>query len=293
MCRTTFKPKSHGFAFTNFWKFEEAERLHIHDVFIAYFTRRRILGPIGALLAPPIVQLLRGQLERHLSPHYGLCGGMCFTALDFYLHGNGLSLPRGQHANDQPAPGTSLRRYIWERQLDSIVSDAVKFLVWLVVLNYVPTVWPFRGGARWLLARSRQEWKKLRASVDAGKPMVIGLTRVTKRVYDNHQVLAIGYGELDETRATIIVYDPNCPDNESTIEIEFEEQQLSGRESCGADVPLRGFFCEAYSPFDPREAVEANASATRAAASGSNDTVARMSASTSGAKRAANALASI
>jgi hypothetical protein len=274
MRRTTFKPESHGFAFINLWKFEEAERLHIHDVFIAYFARRRILGSIGALLAPPVVRLLRGQLERHLSPHYGLCGGMCFAALDYHLYGGGLSLPRGQHANDQPAPGTSLRRYIWERQLDSIVSDAAKFLVWLVVLNYVPSVWPFRGGARWLLARSRREWRKLRASVDAGRPVVIGLTRVTKRVYDNHQVLAIGYRELDETRATIIVYDPNCPDNESTIDIEFEEQQLNGRESCGADAPLRGFFCEAYSPLDPREVVEVNASVTRAAVSGSRDTVA-------------------
>lgn len=274
MRRTAFKPEPHGFAFANLWKFEEAERLHIHDVFIAYFTRRRILGPIGALLAPPVVRLLRGQLERHLSPHYGLCGGMCFSALDYHLHGGGLSLPRGQHANDQPAPGTSLRRYIWERQLDSLVSDAVKFLAWLVVLNYVPSVWPFRGGARWLLVRSKREWGKLRASVDAGKPVVIGLTRATKRVYDNHQVLAVGYREVDETRVTIIVYDPNCPDRESTIDIEFEEQQLNGSESCGGDAPLRGFFCEAYSPFDPREVVVANASATRATVSGSRGTVA-------------------
>jgi hypothetical protein len=274
MRRTTFKSEVHGFAFTNFWKFEEAERLHIQDVFIAYVTRRRILGPIGALLAPPIVRLLRGQLERHLSPHYGLCGGMCFAALDYYLHGGGLSLPRGQHANDQPAPGTGLRRYIWERQLDSLVSDAVKFLAWLVILNYVPSVWPFRGGARWLLARSKREWGKLRASMDAGKPVVIGLTRVTKRVYDNHQVLAIGYSEVDETRVMITVYDPNCPDSESTIDIVFEEQQLNGRESCGGDAPLRGFFCESYSPFDPRETVGVNGSATDTAVSDSGGMVA-------------------
>jgi hypothetical protein len=110
--------------------------------------------------------------------------------------------------------------------------------------------------------------------LDAGKPVVIGLTRVTKRVYDNHQVLAIGYREVDKTRATIIIYDPNCPDSESTIDIEFEEQQLNGRESCGGDAPLRGFFCESYSPFDPREFVVANGSAARATVPGSGDTVA-------------------
>ena len=110
--------------------------------------------------------------------------------------------------------------------------------------------------------------------MDAGKPVVIGLTRATKRVYDNHQVLAVGYREVDETRVTIIVYDPNCPDRESTIDIEFEEQQLNGSESCGGDAPLRGFFCEAYSPFDPREVVVTNASATGATVSGSRGTVA-------------------
>ena len=256
MPRTAFDAQVHGFAFANTWKFEEVERQHIHNHFIAYFVRRRILGPVGGLLAPPVVRALRGQLECHLTPQYGLCGGMCFTALDFYLHGAGLPLPRGQRANDQPAPGLRLRRYIWKRQLDSLVSDAARFLVWLVVLNYVPSAWPFRGGTRGLLVRSRREWKKLKASVDAGKPVSIGLVRTTKNVYENHQVLAIGYDEIDEAHGTIILYDPNCPDRESMIRIEFGEQQLDGQESCYPETSLRGFFCEAYSPSDPTEATE-------------------------------------
>ena len=254
MPRTAFDPHVHGFAFVNSWTFDDAERRHLPNHFLAYI-RHTILRPVGALLVR--IPALRKQLESHLSPVYGLCGGMCFAALDSYLSRPGLSVPRGQGANDQPAPGTRLHSYIWRRQLDSLVSDAVRFLTWLIFLNYVPSAWPFRGGTRWLLARSKKEWQKLKASVDRGEPASIGLMRDAKNVYDNHQVLVIGYDEVDETHDTLTLYDPNCPGQESTIRIEFGEQLLDGRESCGAEAPppLRGFFCEAYKYCDPGEAV--------------------------------------
>jgi hypothetical protein len=254
--RTSFDPQVHGFAFANSWKLEGAERQHIYGDFIAYFVQRRLLGPLGAWLAPFVVRSLRGQLERHLTPQYGLCGGMCFAALDFYVREGAPPFPRGQHASDNPAPGTPLRRYIWKRQLDSLVSDGARFLIWLVILNYVPSGWPFRGGPRWLLARSKREWGKLKASVDEGRPVLIGLVRATGNVYENHQVLAIGYEEADEANGAIILYDPNCPDRASIISIRFGAQQLDGQESCSADAPLRGFFCETYSPSEPAEALE-------------------------------------
>ena len=260
MVRTDFSSKMHGFAFANTWKLQEGERQHIHEQFIAYFVGRRFLGLLGVLLAPPIIRLLRRWLIRHLSPVYGLCGGMCFAALDFYLHGYDLSPFRGQSPDDHPAHGTDLRRYIWDRQLDSLVSDGARFLIWLVLLSYVPTVWPFRGGTRWLLTQSRREWIKLKTYLDAGKPVPIGLTRATRNVFENHQVLAVGYKETDNVHGTIFVYDPNCPDTESSIHLEFGLQALNGRESCRTEAPLRGFFCETYSPSDPSEVIVAGAS---------------------------------
>ena len=92
--------------------------------------------------------------------------------------------------------------------------------------------------------------------MDDGEPVPIGLVRATKNVYDNHQVLAIGYDVLDQTRVTLHLYDPNCPDIKSTIQIRFGEQSLEGRESCGEAALLRGFFCERYTPANPGAALE-------------------------------------
>ena len=80
--------------------------------------------------------------------------------------------------------------------------------------------------------------------------MPIGLVRDAGNVYDNHQVLAIGYDE-DADGGMIYLYDPNCPDLESTIHITFGEHQLTGEESCGSSPVLLGFFCESYKPLDP------------------------------------------
>jgi len=277
MPRTAFNPQVHGFAFANSWEFEGEERTHLRRVSARYLPLGIVFGAmlcgpvgviliplgvvgvvtfglVGALLIPLGIVMARRLLERHLAPGYGLCGGMCFAALDFF-HANHPP-PRGENANDQPAPGTRLRSYIWRRQLRSLFSDGARFMVWLISLNYAPQAWPFLGGGGWLLARSRKEWQKLKVSVDGGRPVPIGLVRAAKRVYDNHQVLAIGYEETGEAHGTIYVYDPNCPDRESTIDIQFGPQTFDGQESCGGGPPLRGFFCEAYRPSDPMGAVE-------------------------------------
>ncbi len=252
--RTGFDPRVHGFAFANRWTLDEVERRDLSDQFATHLIRRGLLGPLGPLIIPPVVRLLRGSLERHLAPGYGLCGGMCFVVLDFYRAG--LPLPRGASPDDHPPPGTRLRSYIWQRQLDSLVDDGARFVAWLVRLNYVPHAWPLRGGRAWLLARSREEWRKLKAGLDAGRPLPIGLVRKTDNVYDNHQVLAVGYEETDGAQGIIHVYDPNCPDADSVIHLDFGRRALHGHESCGQGPSLRGFFCETYAPQDPAGIVE-------------------------------------
>ena len=253
--RTAFDPQGQGFAFANTWHLDEAERQYLGQDFTRYFLQRGTLGPLGPLVVPRVVRLVRGIVERHLGSTYGLCGGMVFAALDF--HHAGLPLPRGQHAYDQPAPGTPLRRFIWRRQMDTLLQDALRFIAWTALLTRVPQRRPFDSGPSRLLARSRPQWRKLIAALDAGQPVPLGLVRDARNVFENHQVLAVGYEQLHERHATLFLYDPNCPDRESTIALEFGEQQLDGRESCPAQAPpLRGFFCEAYTPADPREATQ-------------------------------------
>jgi hypothetical protein len=259
MTQTAFDPQMHGFAFENRWGFEEEEWQQLRKLFSDLLRwgamfQEDAFGLTGAPFIPFGTRTLRGKMQSELPPVYGLCGGMCFTALDFYKAG--LPLPRGQHRNDRPAPETVLRRYLWKRQLESLVIDGTRFLAWLIFLNHVPLAWPFRGGSAWLLARSKEEWKKLKASVEAGEPVPIVLVRDTDSVLDYHQVLAIGYDEADEVHSTIYLYDPNCPDKVSTIHIEFGEQVLHGQEGCDPSMVLRGFFCEVYTFSHPAEAIE-------------------------------------
>ncbi|MGD8967102.1 MAG: hypothetical protein PVI07_06305 [Anaerolineae bacterium] len=67
-------------------------------------------GPAGAMLLPRAIRVLRDTLEAQLAPGYGLCGGMCFAALDFFHAG--IPTPRGEDREDHADPGSSLRNYL-------------------------------------------------------------------------------------------------------------------------------------------------------------------------------------
>lgn len=257
MARTTFDPQLHGFAFVNRWGPDKADERQLSDVSISHLKKGRLVKAIAFGVARALlrrdIQALSDASERH-PKGYGLCGGMCFAVLDFYKTSR--PVPREGSTNDQPGPGTNLRSYIWQRQVESLISDGARFVIWLFLLNYMPAIWPFPGGPAWLLARSQKEWNGLKASLDRGKLVPLGLVRDTKNLFDNHQVLAIDYEEKDEVEGTVYAYDPNCPDQVSTISLKFGQRSLDGQESGNPSVILRGFFCEAYKPADPSEAVE-------------------------------------
>lgn len=246
---TAFYPQRHGFAFANAWDLDDVERQRLGGDLTAYFIERGTMGPLGRLIVPSTVRLVRRRLQRLLAPTYGLCGGMVFAALDF--HRAGLPLPRGEHARDLPPPGSPMRRYIWRRQLDTLISDARRFVSWTAALRRSPS----KGAAR-LLSHSLEEWSQLRRSLDDGEPVPIGLVREGRNVFDNHQVLATGYAPCGPRHVRLYLYDPNCPNREATITIEFGKHQLTGLESCplGSRV-LRGFFCEPYTSADPTQAL--------------------------------------
>ena len=256
MVKTTFDPQAHGFAFSNAWRFEPVERQRLYDLSARYLKWGTVLGAAtfgwaGGVLVPLGLIALRTKIEGGLGQGYGLCGGMCFAALDAYL--TSAPLQRGTHAHDHPAAGTPLRSYLWKRQIQSLVSDLPRFLAWLILLNYVPSSWPFRGGRGRLAALSEREWNNLRQRLDVGRPVPLGLVRDTKNVFENHQVLATGYDQESDRRGTIHVYDPNCPGIDSTIHLAFDQEQPVFEESCTASTPLRGFFCETYHRPDPSE----------------------------------------
>ncbi len=170
---TDFDPQKHGFSFTNDFK----------NDFIREFDVRT----------------------------GGLCGGMAYTALDYY--NAKMPITRQTH---RPAVNTRLHDYIYDRQVNSIADNADKWAE--VGFN------PF--GARngeffnWgLQGFNGGRLQELRAKIDRGQPVPLGLWHYEGHRGGDHQVLAIGYdtgryrGDLGQYREDlkIHVYDPNYP----------------------------------------------------------------------------------
>lgn len=147
----------------------------------------------------------------------GLCGGMVYTALDFYRANK--PIPRQAY---RPATQTRLHDYIYDRQVNSAVDNADKW----AELGFNP------GGERngdffnWgLQGFGGGRLQELRASIDRGLPVPLGLWHYDGQRGGDHQVLAIGYdtgryrGDLGRYREDlkIYIYDPNYPNEVKTL----------------------------------------------------------------------------
>jgi len=259
--RTAFQPKTDAFAFDNSWPVDGSE---LHD--IRRYLAREHAGIVRALAKSGLARLIVRQVHGHRLlddllaegrlTRYGLCGGMAFTALDYYRRG--WVLPQGAGPDDHPTPegpaGRALRNYIWRRLLDSMQSRAARtMLLWSLALHLVPGL-----GPAWVHARTKQEWKSLKRRLDMGEPWPIGLVGHAGGSFANHQVLAISYGDPGDGTGTLSVYDSCCPASAHTIALDFRGQTLKADESCanhGGDTHWSGFFCDAYTPARPPIAV--------------------------------------
>lgn len=264
MPTTAFDPAKNGFAFVNYFTFDEVEVTRI---------RAQLTGSVGNALSTlsPAASALAGLqgankalgdlIQANLPHAYGLCGGMAYAALDYFKAGR--PLPRGRGPQDWPTRstpgGAALRDYLWKRLLDSLGAGggAATTLAWQVMLHRVPSFWPFSGGPGWLLARSRQQWAVLKGHLDQGEPWPIILVGDTHNPFNNHQVLAYGYEDNGDNTGVIHVYDMNSPGNQppgvpetvgQTLRIDLRGPALAAVESCPSAErgPLRGFNCSAY-----------------------------------------------
>jgi hypothetical protein len=145
----------------------------------------------------------------------GLCGGMSYTALDYYFAHAGV--PRQDF---RPANGTTLQSYLYNRQVESIKSNLDRW----TELGFNP------GGARdseffnWgLQGSSGGRLEELRSFLHNGTPVPLGLQGDGQT--GTHQVVAIGYdmgrykGDLGafESDLKIFLYDPNHPNQTMTL----------------------------------------------------------------------------
>ncbi len=152
----------------------------------------------------------------------GLCGGMSYAALDYFLAGQ--TIPQ---QNYMPAEGMPLQSYIYNRQVNSIVPNADKWAEY----GFNP------GGSRnreffnWGLQVGSGRLGELRSRLDRGQPVPLGLQGCgadcgcPDGCPGSHQVLAIGYtmgrytGDVGANIEdfAIYVYDPNNPRETRTL----------------------------------------------------------------------------
>lgn len=170
---------------------------------------------------------------------YGLCGGLCYAALDYWVEGRPLPLDR-----DTACLRPSMLAYLWRRQIATLAPRHLYRLArWLLMADITAEQMVFSKLV-----------PELGAALNTGRPVPLMLVRTkgVRRPWDNHQVVAHGC-RVDPATAMmhIQVYDPNHPGQ--TVEIVLDPAGRPGapRLAQSTGERLRGLFLLAYRPARP------------------------------------------
>ncbi|WP_456785912.1 MIR domain-containing protein [Cellulomonas sp. P5_C5] len=209
-----FDPATHGFAFPN------------------AFVNEVLTLPNGARITTA-----------------GRCGGMAYAALDYFLAGQPVPVWRSDLWTPSRVPPDShwLAQLFTQRLRDSFFTgSAAKFVTWS--MHSDDETWVFKGVTRWT---KEEEVPRLIASIDAGRPVVLGLVvaRNLASIGDNHQVIAYGYEQDRSTgRTTVLIYDSNTPRKPVTLTSDADQPDWTASNGHS----WRGFFLQDYTPRRPR-----------------------------------------
>jgi hypothetical protein len=185
----------------------------------------------------------------------GRCGGMAFAALDHFYAGAEMPgfTPAQLPENGVPPDAHPLARYIYRRQIDSfMVLSAAKYVTWSLAPDDAGFL--VKGVSRWT---KEDEWRKLRASIDTGKPCVLGLIRARDfgHLGDNHQVVAYGYEYSPEKQSmTVQIYDVNYPSRETALL--SDKFRIGWLEDSPNLEQWRGWFVQDYAPHQPPQGLD-------------------------------------
>lgn len=147
----------------------------------------------------------------------GLCGGMVYSAMDYYRTRK--TLPSQTY---KPANRTPLQSFIFGRQNDAAIGNQLD--KW-TELRVNPFGWRDAEFFEWgLQGYGGGRWEELKQLIDAGNPAPLGLyeggtTDYNGRKSGDHQVLAVAYaaGRYKGDKGAhiqdmkIIIYNPNFP----------------------------------------------------------------------------------
>lgn len=210
-----FDPRHDGFAFPNAFRWTDEDldylahelRPLLSGVALAVpavtgaklrGTRGLVAGAgLGALLGLlHVTDAVVAELAQRWSS-FGLCGGMALAAVERWPHG-GAGL---ETAALQPAHVRALLR---RRQAATIRAAWPDFLRWWL------RALAARGEPLAAADALEAGVARVRARLDAGRPVVVGLAGDAPDPFALHQVVAFGYEE-EGAVTTFLVYDPNAP----------------------------------------------------------------------------------
>jgi len=225
MSKTGFLPSRHGFHFANAWPPETPDLI--------------VRTPVGNV---PIGNAAAG-----------LCGGMCFTAHDFFASGH---LPPA--GTTPPPTGSPLITYLTRRLLDSwrIPEGVMTYYYWATTPDHDTLLGVRHGLPRMTIDTAIPQ---ITTSIDAGEPCTLGLVTIASADPDLlghcHQVLAYAYN-WNDTYFTVHVYDPNSPDNDTiTLGLDIsnpgQTTPITSTVNLSAGLHVRGFFFTPYTFHDP------------------------------------------
>ncbi len=170
---------------------------------------------------------------------YGMCGGMVFTALDYYFDQK--KIPEFKAVKDLPINYT---KYLWKRQTESVSLATFVRIIQFASFSKSKAI-----------QKSIQEELPIiieRLKDDLPAPIVIIRSSLFQNPTHNHQVLVTGFEEKAH-QLELKLYDPNHPKMELSLVISGGTESLI-TQSTGE--PVRGFFLNHYTyqfSFDPSQ----------------------------------------
>jgi hypothetical protein len=217
MVQTAFKPSEHGFNFGNTFRADE-------------IMEERYNVPTWAWR----------------DSDWGLCGGMCFAALDTFFKMEPIT-----SQTNIPNQGDNLFVKLVRRQEDAEDSVGLgKIIDYQFSPNEGHMLDPRESLGHQTL---HDEWPNIKAKLDSGIPTTLCLIRADQldpNIGKNHMVVAYGY-TINGNKVEINVYDPNFK-NDNDIIISFKTGQANSKLSAvhnKAKNP-RGFI---HVPYDKKE----------------------------------------
>jgi hypothetical protein len=194
--KTNFDPKFHGYQFINRFEFKGFSK---------------------------IAKTLSNKLI------YGMCGGMVYSALDFYFDQR--KIPEINQVDQIPE---YYAKYLWKRQ-----SESTSISVLIRIINFSA------------LSKKRSIQKSIQDELPViidrlidklPVPLVIIRSSLLQNPTHNHQVLVTGIEEHEDFM-NLTLYDPNHPNNEPSLKIQIHPD-FSIEQS--TSEPVRGIFVNNY-----------------------------------------------